>query len=136
MRLLFGSPDLEGGVVRSRYDLLLGVVADFEIRINDQLLYREAMMPIVELAIALTDWLQAGLRASADFEFKSLEADESGAVWFRRIEGGWRIGSLYQEYPEMNTWTDEAVCEAIGEFVDRVEAWLQTTLEKGIDDAR
>lgn len=42
-----------------------------------RLVYEEPLFPVVELALALQDWLDSGIAAGDDFSFDSVESDES-----------------------------------------------------------
>ncbi|MGH8879208.1 MAG: hypothetical protein ACRD0P_18010, partial [Stackebrandtia sp.] len=78
-----------------RFDLALGVEATLALLVGGRLIYDEPMFPIVELRQALSAWLPS---ASSDFEFVSMESDESGLIWLRRQPSGlWRAGSIHQD---------------------------------------
>ncbi|MGH3865453.1 MAG: hypothetical protein ACRDQ4_04800 [Pseudonocardiaceae bacterium] len=122
----FTDAKLERESIRDKFDLLLGITAEFEVIIDDRLLYRELLFPIVELRAQLELWLEASLPRGEDFEFQSMESDEPGFLWFRFQEKNrWRIGSIYQEYPELRTLTDEDISNIINKFIHTVDAWVQ-----------
>jgi hypothetical protein len=106
-------------------DLLLGVSANFEIRVDGRILFSEPMFPVVELRVALKQWLEDGFKRHNDFEFESMESEEAGIVWLRyQNSGGWRIGSLQQEYLEIQTLSDVAVRDVVNDYVRDIDAWV------------
>lgn len=135
MSFRFFDARLERPALRTRYDLLLGVVATFEIEVDDRLLYSEVMFPIVELCAALKHWMAEAMTVREPLEFQSMESDEAGLVWIRPQDGGWRIGALDQEYIEMATWSDDQIVEVGEKFIDDVRAWLLDTLGVDLDRA-
>jgi hypothetical protein len=120
----FRDVELERPITGRDYDLLLGVVATFEIRVDGRLLFSEVLFPIVELCVAMKRWSAAAMASSEAFEFESMDSDEVGLVWFRPEGDGWRVGTLNQEYPEARVWTTPEVREMVEEFVEEVEDWL------------
>jgi hypothetical protein len=56
-----------------------------------------------------------------NFEFDSMESDDVGLIWFRRLGEGYRIGSLYQEFPAMAMLQNDQVRRIIAEFVDELQ---------------
>ncbi len=136
MRFAFEGARLERGEARWSYDLLLGVIATFEVRVGDRLLYREEMFPIVELCVALRQWRRDSLPRRQAFVFQSLESDEAGLVWIRPDDGGWRVGSIHQEYPELRRWSDDEIGRSLNDFVRSVDDWLSENTGSSVDDLR
>ncbi len=136
MKWKFEDTRIEAGGARGKYDIILGVIATFEIRVRGRLLYREEMFPLVELCLALKQWLAVGLLSGQPFEFVSLESDEPGLVWIRLEQEGWRIGSIHQEYPETNIWSSDEIKAAVLEFTSRVEEWLDREAGVSLDSLR
>lgn len=66
------------------WQLLLGIVADFSIRINGQTFYEEFEFTVVEFAASAMKWL----RNSGDFEFTSMESESSPLLAFYRRSDG------------------------------------------------
>lgn len=120
----FTAARLERPRVRDKFDLLLGIVATFEVWVRGKLLYREEMFPIVELRVALERWLGDAFCCHENFEFQSMESDETGLLWFRWEDGGWRIGSIHQEYPESYILSDGDVSDVIARFIEKVDGWV------------
>jgi hypothetical protein len=133
--LRFEDPLLERPAVRNWHDLLLGIVATLVIEVDDRVLYREEMFPIVELRSELAKWVDAGgLRVGRDFELESMETEEKGVVWLRRVESGWRIGSLYQEFPAMESLSDSSVASLTDSFIHDVDAWVYDNVGVRVQD--
>jgi len=84
----------EGGNPPSRRDRLLGVQANLRILVDGQEWFNQPLFPVVELAAAVTTWLRRG----GDFEFESIEADESPLLWVRSVPGAFRIGAAWQAF--------------------------------------
>jgi hypothetical protein len=134
LRLAFSDARFEQKSPLDVFDLLLGVVATFEILVGDRVLHREEGLPIVELRGQLVRWAQGALANGEDFAYDSLESDEPGFVWFRRQpEGGWRVGSLYQDYIEITVWSDDQVREVISRFAKNVDDWVESNLGVQVD---
>ena len=110
--------------LRDKLDLLLGVVATIEVWVGGKLVYREEMFPIVELRAALGTWLGGAFAEGRDFEFQSVESDEEGLIWLRRIDSGWRIGSIHQEFPVLTELADEEVAGLAHDFIENVDRWV------------
>lgn len=132
----FSEPYFERQVIRDRFDLLVGVVATFEILARGRLLYRETEFTIVELRSQLHPWLNSGLTSRSNFEFASMEHDEAGLVWVRWMatEQGWRIGSIHQEYAEVAVWSDEEITVAVCQFIEAVDNWVAVSLNVRVRD--
>jgi hypothetical protein len=114
---------------RDKFDLLLGVVATFEIMVGERILYHEEEFPIVELRVQLVRWIDDGFISGVDFTLDSMESDEPGMVWFRKdAEGGWRAGSLFQEYIEVAVWSNSDVLNSVTRFVTEVDDWVDANL--------
>ena len=115
--------------IRDNFDLLVGVSATLTIRVGDRVLFEEADLPIVELRVQLAQWL-AKLASGNDFELDSLESDDTGIVWIRKVSSGkWQIGSVWQEYAEKREWTEVEVRACIEGFASRVDAWALAELK-------
>jgi hypothetical protein len=114
-----------------RFDLLLGVCADLVLQTEGRTLYSEPDFPVIELAAQLIGWCHRGLENGDDFEFTSMESDETGLVWFRRTGAGYRVGSLYQEFPAMSVHDPAAVRAATARLVAQLRE--RTKDELGID---
>ncbi len=79
------------------WEVYLRITADFQVQVSSRTVYSEQLFPIVEFAILSQVWRLKDSEAGRDFVYTSMEAEEEGLVWIRRQEGGWLIGSVFQE---------------------------------------
>lgn len=100
--------------------VLLGVVANFEILIGERLLFAEADFPVLEFARSAHIWLSDEDHGTSNFEYDSAESAESGLVWFRREGSGWRVGSLFQEYPATRTFSLDEIEQTVERFIQNL----------------
>lgn len=98
------------------YDVLLGLNAHFELVTSRGILLSEPEFTVVEFAASLARWLRDGLPQNHDFAFESVEAEESGLVWFRRVDDGWRVGSVWQSIPDPEPKSLEEIRQAAEAF--------------------
>jgi hypothetical protein len=91
--------------------------------------YSEVQFPIVELRVALERWLKAREDSLDDFEFESMESDETGLVWFRRQPSGkWRVGSVHQDELAVDELDLDDVVRGCERFVTGVDDWVRARL--------
>jgi hypothetical protein len=114
---------------KDRFDLLLGVCAELTVRVDNRVLYEEPDFPVVELALQLAGWSRTGLQDHTDFEFESMESDEPGLIWFRAADNGYRIGSLYQDFPAMTIWDCDRVRQVVEGFVTELQRRCREELQ-------
>lgn len=137
MRLVFSDAELEPSSAPSPYDLVLGAVATVRlVSDDDRIIYAEDLVPVVELALALKDWLREEVQEGADFSFDSVESDEPGQLWCRRVEGGWQVGSSYQDTADLTVHRTRDLVEVLDAFVRDVEAWLGRTTGRRLEEVR
>ncbi|WP_052666259.1 hypothetical protein [Nitriliruptor alkaliphilus] len=98
-------------------DVFIGVTADLELVTDAGLIYSEPEFPVVELAAEIRGWLEGGATTGQDFEFDSMETPEPGWIWIRRVEGGWRVGSVHQHKADPEARDFEEVRTAIRAFL-------------------
>jgi hypothetical protein len=89
-----GPLEYEGTNPPSVPDRLLGVQANVRIVVDGREWFNQPMFPVVELAAAVTTWLRRG----GDFEFETMDADESPFLWVRAVPGGFRVGAAWQTF--------------------------------------
>lgn len=118
------------------HEFLLRIVADFSMWSDNRLLYEEPEFCVVEFAQQLDDWLKEP--DAPDFEYDAIDAEEPGLVWFRFEKDGWRVGSLFQEQPEMREHSRESLKSAAMEFMAQLDSALEanfgTRLQKIFKD--
>jgi hypothetical protein len=101
-------------------DAILGVVGLFELQVDGTLLYSEEDFPLVEFARALNFWMKTVVDSGQDFEYESTEAAEPGLVWIRHDGDRWRIGSIFQEYPEVRGFSLEEIQRSASDLRKRL----------------
>lgn len=113
-------------VLSAPHEFLLRIVADFSIWVRDRLLYEEQEFCVVEFAQQLDHWLQEEEEEN-DFEYEAADAEEPGLVWLRFEKDGWRIGSLFQEYPELREFSRAEIRQAAEAFMRKLDSQLEET---------
>jgi hypothetical protein len=137
VQLIFEAPEVEASSAPPPYDLLLGVVATVRLLADDgHLVYEEVMVPIVELALALDDWLATDVDAGIDFSYDSLETDGPDQLWCRLTAGGWLVGSVDETEPDHTVHTTAAVVDAFSTYVRGVDTWIDRALGRRTHEAR
>lgn len=134
MKLVFGRLRADRPALESRWDVLLGIVADFSILVGGRRLLHEKMFPVVELAASLKRWLDDLDRgATGDFSYESMESAEGPLLQFLRRDAGWNVRSALQEYEEEQVLTTDEIRNAASQFVEDVlrATALQLNLEVG-----
>lgn len=118
---LRADPDRLGNAI----DVVANLEADLRLEVDGEEIYAEASFPVAELAAGLARWSTTPSDDRPDFEFDSISAEEPGLIWIRRVDDGWRVGSIRQEKPDLRAFSgpeiDQLVQDYIGELRDRVE---------------
>jgi hypothetical protein len=97
LRLRFGNVHVDGKLV-TRWDRLLRICGDFEVSVDDRVLFQEQVhFPLVEFALELARWLVTASDGGADMIYTSLEADTVGLVHFARGPDGWRVTAGWED---------------------------------------
>jgi len=130
--LEFTDLHLDGDPSTDAYDIMLRVVATFDIHIDGSVFFSEEEFPIVELAVDLGYWLKHG--DANEFRYESLEY-EGILVWFKPEAEGWRVGSDLRERPSDRVFTLEEVREAAASYIDRVRREVKDTLDVDVTPA-
>jgi hypothetical protein len=98
------------------WELLLRVVSDFEITVGSSVIYREEEFCAVEFAVQALEWSRQ--LGHGDFEYRTMEAEETGFVFIKSTGTGWQVGSIHQ--------TCEAQPLPIGEIQVAIEdCWIR-----------
>src|SRR5687768_4855745 len=93
----FNNVKSEKAEFTNKYDVLLGITADLEVRI-DELVRIEPWISIVELGVQLRSWLlYYGRTHKESFVYISMDADEPIVV-FKVIDGEWIVYVWGDEY--------------------------------------
>lgn len=137
MSLRFANARLESCGLPAPYDVVLGVEATLRLAAGDgRLVYEESLFPVVELALAIKDWLGTGIDVGRDFSFDSVESDEPGLLWCRVSGQGWRVGAIDQEFPDVTVYSSGVVREMFSAFVRDVDGWLAASVGRTLDSVR
>jgi hypothetical protein len=96
IRIEFENLRLDRERIESWSDAILGVVADFQITVDDSIIYREVEFPVIELAYKMHRWLLCEVADSQDLEYESMESEQRPLIWFRRTADHWVIGAAHQ----------------------------------------
>lgn len=88
---------IDGPALTEPWQVYLRVVGDFKIEAGGVALYKEEQFCLVEFAIQSQFWSRVTAREPQDFTYTSIEAEQPGLVWFRLEQGGWKVGSVFQE---------------------------------------
>jgi hypothetical protein len=133
LKLLVENLRTDRAVLATRWDLLLGIVAEFSVLVDERHFYYEDEFPVVEFAARLSEWLARVGEATGkpDFAFESMESEEPCLVSFRRASDGWRLSSRFQRYEEERVFSCEEVIEASKDFIAFVAA--ETRRQIGVD---
>jgi hypothetical protein len=96
IRIKFANLHLDRERIESWNDTVLGVVADFQITVDDSIIYREVEFPVIELAYRIHRWLLCSNPSDRDLEYESMESAENPLIWFRQENDHWVIGAAHQ----------------------------------------
>jgi hypothetical protein len=112
------------------YDRLLDINAPLRIIVFGREWFSEPDFPVVELAAAVGIWLSRG----GDFEFDSLEADESPFLSVHRMGSDCRIEAAWQAFRVDEPLAFDRVRDAFAGFVRVVGASTREQLHVDVDD--
>jgi hypothetical protein len=133
MRLTIGKLSTDRPTLKSWWDVLLGVVADFSVEIRGRRLMHETMFPVVELAAALKRWI-TDLDSGSDHEFsyESMEA-EGPLLQFVQHNSGWKVQSPLQTFSFEHVLTVEEIETAAKRFIEEVRRATRSELKLDVD---
>ncbi len=116
--------------IATRWDVLLRVVGDFEIRAGDRTLYSETEFPVVEFAVQLAKWLARPGPDAGDLVYTSLESEVEGLIRFARVASDewWLTALPLTEDPPRTFSTDEVRGAGLRFLID-----LRTVLEGRVE---
>jgi hypothetical protein len=117
------------GARNESWQILLRVVADFSILIDSKCLYSEREFCVAEFALAISRWLDRVGKSGEEFMYESMEAEEVGLVWIKPYDSGWHVGSVHQEYAEMNVFNLEEIRRPAEEFLNQLENEMSAKLD-------
>jgi hypothetical protein len=90
----------------------------------------EDAFPVVELAAAINSWLCRG----DDFEFETVEAEESPFLWVRRAALGCVVGAAWQAFAVDKPLQFDLVREALANFTREISISVREQLHVEVDD--
>ena len=114
------------------WQLELGVVADFQILADGEVLYSEKEFCLVEFAKQVWDWTADVADCKRDFCYHSLESDEPTLVWIKRRNGLWAVGSSNQEYEKENGFELTVIVTQVRCFVEDLINDVPFPLKKSV----
>jgi hypothetical protein len=94
LKFSFDNIRADNSSLRENWELLLRVVSDFEITVGSSMIYREEEFCVVEFAVQAVEWSRQ--LGHGDFEYRTLEAEETGLVFIKSAGTGWQVGSIHQ----------------------------------------
>lgn len=98
------------------------MVADFRLFAGGALLYRDADLPVVELARALAAWAARVTETAESFSFDTRSSALRSLFRISRGIDGWYLTSLQQPLPSSSVFSLEEVLTEVRRFVVRVES--------------
>lgn len=69
-------------------------------------------------------WLKRVNETQEGFVYISQESEEPGLFWIKKAGGGWRIGSVYQEYEEVSISDLESLVAALSAYFNRLRTFV------------
>jgi len=111
---------IDGPALTEPWQAYLRVVGDFKIEVRADAIYTEEQFCLVEFAIQSQIWSRAAALEPQDFTYTSMEAEEPGLVWFRLEQGGWKIGSVFQERDCSELFSLGEIVAALDDYYERI----------------
>ncbi len=104
------------GIKKHFLNSIIEIEGLFKITISENVFFEDRDFPLLELFLYLQNWYLINKNgAFSDFYFKSIESDQEPLIAFYRIEGGWRIDSIWAKYCVKETLSLADVMEFLGE---------------------
>src|SRR5690348_8559472 len=79
------------------WEICLGIDASFRVDVAGENIYSEELFPVVEFAVDAEIWSATAQQTQQDFAYTSMDAEQKGLIWVKRVEGGWQLGSALRE---------------------------------------
>jgi hypothetical protein len=117
---VFENVSLDAAALTEPWQAYLRVVGDFKIEVRAASIYTEEQFRLVEFAIQSQIWSRAAALEAQDFTYTSMEAEEPGRVWFRMEQGGWKIGSAFQERDCSDLFGLGEIVAALDDYYERL----------------
>lgn len=113
------------------WQIELGIVGDFFIRVDGKTLYQESGFCLVEFAVSVSKWLSLG-DGVQDFTYTSIESDEAGLVWIKQYGDKWKLGSVHQEYNELCLFKLDQIRLAVQTYIKNLIHYVPTHLKSKV----
>lgn len=117
---VFENVVIDGPALTEPWQVYLRVVGDFRIEVGGVPLYEEKQFCLVEFAIQSQVWSRAAAGEPQDFTYTSMEAEQPGLVWFRLEQGGWQVGSVFQERDCSEFFSLGEVVRAVDDYYEKL----------------
>lgn len=112
------------------WQLLLGIVADFSIRLDGKIFYEEFDFTVVEFAASAKKWLRKG----GDLEFTSMESEfEPLLAFYRRPDGNLMPYSAHASFATDCFVESAALMKVLAQFIELLKKSVQDELGIRID---
>jgi len=112
--------------IEKDWQLILRIVADFEILINGKVFFNEPQFPVVEFAMQAAAWSR---NVKENFDYESMESDESPLIWFNSKNDNYTVGSPWQKYEERNPIEREVLQTSLNNFIEALRKELVSDYE-------
>jgi hypothetical protein len=127
VEITFGPLRHDKGLQDPYLDLLLRIGAELKIIASGTVVYAEPDVPIVELAQQIQTWLSQP-DPPGDFEYTTVEAEETPFIWFKSGPDSWSVGAAFQQHAAGGAHTLAQVRAAALNFVRAVKARVKAEL--------
>jgi hypothetical protein len=125
-----GPLEYGGGYPPSLPERLLHIEASCRIVVDGREWFNEPMFSVVEFAGAVTTWLQRG----GDFEFESMEADESPLLWVRVTGDECIVGAAWEAFSIDEPFPLHVVRGELDRFASSIPAATKAQLDIDVSD--
>ena len=129
---LFGNLSSDASALADPWEVYLRLVGDFEMRVSGETIYSERQFCLVEFAIESQIWSRAAVLNPEDFTYTSMEAEESGLVWFRREQDEWRVGSAFQRHPCIDLLTFGEIVTGLDDYYEQLRDTIRKRFQTDI----
>jgi len=130
LKLAFDNVHADNSSLAEDWELLLRVVADFEVSVDENVIYAELEFCVVEFGVQAIQWSRRPFHG--DFIYRTMEAEEPGLVFIKKQEGGWQIGSIHQT-SEAQPLSLAIVRAAVDDYWHRLRKIVGTRFQRDIE---
>jgi hypothetical protein len=118
----FELPERVGAGDAGDVDRPAGLLAELRLFAGSALVYRDRDFPVVDLALALSKWLEHVEQTGAPFGYGRPSAALPALFEFFRGAEGWHVRSIQQEFASPAVFTLEQVVAEASRFVAAVQS--------------